>query len=100
MTFVDPPDRTPWQLFATELGRLRAMLRHDAVPSDLVLAQTRKVARGAYAADLSLPLLVEALASVVAADARDVRTLPGELMEAGTMAYQALANRPTGVLLD
>ena len=99
MTSADPPDHTPWQLFAAELGRLRAMLRHKAVPSDLVLAQTRKVARSAYAAHLALPLLIEALTAVVPADAHDVRTLPGELVEAGTMAYQALADRPTDVLL-
>ena len=99
MSCATPPDRTPAQRFAMELGRLRAMTRRHPVAPESLFAQAREVARCAHEAGHPLELLVEALAGVVPADAYAVRTLPAELVEVGVTAYLALTDRPRDVLL-
>lgn len=100
MTDPAPHDRTPAQRFNTEVGRLRTMLRRPAAPRELVLGQARVCGQYAYAASYPLEWLVELLASVVPADAYDVRTIPAEIVEAGTAAYLTEADRPRVVALE
>ena len=100
MTSATSLDRSPAQRFNTELGRLRTMLRRPAAPRELVLGQARVCGQYAYAASHPLEWLVELLASVVPADAHAVRTLPAEIVEAGTAAYLTEADRPRIVALE